>query len=97
MNILGNACLKEEAQQESMFRSSQTPKLDGTMHMPAMTNRNGSNLHLTSENPSSRDTPDMLEDLMQGLHESSPQFSNIRSENGDLCDTPICGIPPVCI
>jgi hypothetical protein len=71
MNILGNACLKEEAQQESMFQSSQPPKLDGTMHNPCNDEPYGSNLHITFETASSTDIPDMPEDLMQGLRESS--------------------------
>jgi hypothetical protein len=77
MNILGDACLKEEAQQESMFRIVQTPKLDGTMHDVYNAEPNGSHLHVTPENPSLGDAPDMLKDLMEGLHEPGPQFTNV--------------------
>lgn len=68
MNILGNACLKEEAQQDSMFQSGQTAKIDGTMHKACNKETNESSLHVTPENSSPRETPDILEDLMQGLH-----------------------------
>lgn len=89
MNILGNACLKEEVQQESMFQNSQTLTSDGTLHNACNDEPNGSNPYLASESASPGDTPDMSEDLMQGLRESSPQFANIQSENGELCDTPM--------
>jgi hypothetical protein len=89
MNILGNACLKEEVQQESMFQNSQTLTGDGTLHNACNDEPNGSNPYLASESASPGDTPDMSEDLMQGLRESSPQFANIQSENGELCDTPM--------
>lgn len=89
MDILGNACLREESQQESMFRSGQVPKLDGSTHRFCNEGSHGSCLHASAENVSVQDVPDMLGDLMGGLRGSSPQLPNMPAEMGGLIDTPM--------